>query len=660
MTRRRSAAVTDRADPALWPTVAWPTLSGDQQKIFRAREEAVRLYCQRASLRAIEAATGVPFSSVRRLYERCLQTHADGRLQGLRALVPYEHVKSYRRSATSVRSGPAGKAGAFQQLLERHPELEVLIVHELQAHHVVLRDGPNGLVVSGLSALHKRFRLLCLELGLTQRDYPLVQHEQGIRSLAAAVKSIATRSFELAARAALSQKRSGGVRPNAEGLPLVATIPFDAVEFDGHRVDVRLRIVFERVAGVEESFEIDRVWLLSIIDICSRAILGYHIVLEPEYSRFDVLKTVERALVPWRPHTLTIPGLRFASGAGMPSERFPELGYALWNLFRFDNAKANLAEDTLRVLTDIVGCGVHAGPAYRPNERPHIERFFGTLASVLAHRLPGTTGTGPADPRRHLAELTGTAPAVVRLDELMELTAVAISNYNAASHTSLGGRSPLEMLGYYLREKQSALRWLAEPMRRNLCLLQHEHEGHVRGSIVKGVRPYIHFFGARYTSHALAGRANLIGKPVLLYFDTEDVRALRVFDAAGRELCVVEVQGAWRYTAHTLRMRKEILSLVRARKLHIAYNDDPVQCYLDYLRHSAARRRRSASKAEITRRAIDAAAPVPKAPPGPADKKAQFDCATAPVAAPSEEAQKAKSPVKGKRLVIGSGQVFSR
>lgn len=440
---------------------------------------------------------------------------------------------------------------------------------------------------------------------------------------------------------------------------MVATIPFDAVEFDGHRVDVRLRIVFERVAGVEESFEIDRVWLLTIIDICSRAILGYHIVLEPEYSRFDVLKTVERALVVWRPPTLTIPGLRYAPGAGMPSERFPELGYALWNWFRFDNAKANLAEDTLRVLTDIVGCGVHAGPAYRPNERPHIERFFGTLASVLAHRLPGTTGTGPADPRRHLAELTATAPAVVRLDELMELTAVAVANYNAASHTGLGGRSPLEMLGYYLREKQSALRWLAEPMRRNLCLLQHEHEGHVRGSIVKGVRPYIHFFGARYTSHALAGRADLIGKPVRLYFDTEDVRALRVFDAAGGELCVVDVQGAWHYTAHTLRMRKEILALVRARKLRIAHNDDPVQCYLDYLRDGAARRRRSASKAEIARRAIDAAAAAPKAPPGPV-VNVQFDGATAPVAAPSEPAQKAKSPVKGKRLVIGSGQVFSR
>lgn len=308
-------------------------------------------------------------------------------MQGLRALIPFEHVKSYRRSARITRPGSAGKAGAFALLLERHPELEALIVSELRAHHVVVRQRGNGrLFVSGLGAQHKHLRQLCLELGLTERDYPLVQAEQGIRSLAAAVKSIAMRSFEEAASAALTQKRSGAVRLHTDGLPLVSTQRYDAVEFDGHRVDVRLRVVFEQAAGIEESFEIERVWLLTIIDVCSRAVLGYHIVLEPEYSHFAVLKTVERALVSWSAPTLTIPGLRYAPGAGMPSERFPELGYAVWNWFRFDNARANLAEDTLRVLTEVVGCGAHAGPAYRPNERPHIERFFGTLASVLAHR----------------------------------------------------------------------------------------------------------------------------------------------------------------------------------------------------------------------------------------------------------------------------------
>ncbi|MEZ1459305.1 Mu transposase C-terminal domain-containing protein, partial [Pseudomonas aeruginosa] len=86
------------------------------------------------------------------------------------------------------------------------------------------------------------------------------------------------------------------------------------------------------------------------------------------------------------------------------------------------------------------------------------------------------------------------------------------------------------------------------------------------GSIARGARPYIQFFGASYTSHSLASRADLIGQPVQIYFDVEDVRLLRVFDAGGRELGVVEVQGAWRRTAHTLRMRREILALVRDRK----------------------------------------------------------------------------------------------
>lgn len=660
MNSRYRTVATDRADPSTWPTVAWPLLSTAQQTIFRAREDAVRRYCRREPLRAIEAATGVAFSSVRRLYNRCLQMHADGRVQGFRALIPFERVKSYRRQAKITKPGRGGKAGAFALLLERHPQLEALIVDELREHHVVVRQGSKGqLIVGGLSALQQRFRQTCLDLGLTEHDYPLVQAEQGVRSLAVAVKSIATRTFEEAARAALAQKRSGGVRPNAEGLPMIATVPYDAVEFDGHRVDVRLRVVFERVAGVQESFEIERVWLLTILDICSRAVLGYHIVLESEYSRFDVLKTVERALVPWRAPALTIPGLRYAPGAGMPSERFPELGYAVWDWFRFDNARANLAEDTLRVLTEIVGCGVHAGPAYRPNQRPHIERFFGTFASVLSHRLPGTTGTGTDDPRRRIAEMTSNSAAVVYLDELMELTAVSIANYNATAHESLAGRSPLEILGYSLGEKRMALRWLAEPMRRHLCLLQHEHEGHIRGSIARGVRPYIQFFGANYTSRSLAARADLIGQPVRLYFDAEDVRALRVFDTTGRELFVVEAQGSWRYTAHTLRMRKEIRKLVRERKLRIRRDDDPVRCYLEHLRQSAGKRRRVASKAEIARRTVENAMPGPKAPPGPAEK-AKLAPDKAPDTVQEPDAGTLTGAVKGKRLVIGTGQVFSR
>ena len=77
----------------------------------------------------------------------------------------------------------------------------------------------------------------------------------------------------------------------------------DVVEFDGHRLDVRLKVVVRDPLGFEQEFEIDRLWLLVILDICTRAVLGYHLVLEREYSRYDVIKTIDGR------HTRAIPAL---------------------------------------------------------------------------------------------------------------------------------------------------------------------------------------------------------------------------------------------------------------------------------------------------------------------------------------------------------------
>jgi hypothetical protein len=54
----------------------------------------------------------------------------------------------------------------------------------------------------------------------------------------------------------------GAIRPN------------QVVEFDGHRLDVRLKIVIRDPLGFEQEFEIERIWLQVIIDVCTRAVLG--------------------------------------------------------------------------------------------------------------------------------------------------------------------------------------------------------------------------------------------------------------------------------------------------------------------------------------------------------------------------------------------------
>jgi len=88
-------------------------------------------------------------------------------------------------------------------------------------------------------------------------------------------------------------------------------------EFDGHRLDVRLKVVVRDPLGFEQEFEIERIWLLVIVDVWSRAVLGYHVSLNREYSRYDVIRTIENALAPHRPRQFTLPGVGYGAAGGL-------------------------------------------------------------------------------------------------------------------------------------------------------------------------------------------------------------------------------------------------------------------------------------------------------------------------------------------------------
>src|SRR3546814_6172646 len=81
------------------------------------------------------------------------------------------------------------------------------------------------------------------------------------------------------------------------------------------------------------------------------------------------------------------------------------------------------------------------------DDRPFIERFFGTLEESGFHRLPNTTGTGPGDIRRKDPEIAA-CKYFIQLEDLENLLDVLIANYNGTVHSSLAGRSPLEYLAW--------------------------------------------------------------------------------------------------------------------------------------------------------------------------------------------------------------------
>jgi hypothetical protein len=331
-------------DIGLWPDVDFNALSDAQRIIFSKRRRSIELYAEGETVRLIEERTGINRHQLYFLLDRCRKVDVDGRVVGFPALLKYQRIAPYTRTAplgsAHGAAGGGGLGGAFAFLLEQHPPLTQWLAQKIHKRavtlHQVSTDGQLKTRLSGLGNLHAGFLTQCRAVGVTAADYPLNTDRMGIRSLSAYVTAKILTNFGDAAHAAGATHLKG--MPGATGRSAVRR-PYQVVEFDGHRLDVRLKIVIRDPLGFEQEFEIERIWLLVIIDVCTRAVLGYHLVLSREYSRYDVIKTIEQALTPHRPRTFTLPGVRYGSTGGFPSGKLPELGFAIWERMRLDNAK---------------------------------------------------------------------------------------------------------------------------------------------------------------------------------------------------------------------------------------------------------------------------------------------------------------------------------
>lgn len=646
-----------------WPAFDTGSLPKTQGDAFRRRRTAIELYASGVTLSEIETRTGLHRRQLYRLLARCQAPHDDGRPFGWRAVVPYVHVGSYERTAgTSWSAQPAsadaftgGGAGAFSQLLHTYPALACWIEQSLHAKRITVRQVGTGdglrLRVGGLKALHADFLRQCRSLGVGPSDYPLNTEQLGIRALSATVHREALRSFGRSARLAGAT--------HLKGMPFKSDAPtasqfLDVVEFDGHRLDLRLKIVVRDPLGFEQAFEIERIWLLVIVDVCTRAVLGYHLSLNREYTRYDVIRTIEAALEPHRTPSFTLPGLAYGVGGGFPSSRLPELGYATWQWFKLDNARANLADDVRHALADFIGCYIDAGPTYSPDDRPYIERFFGTVVTRLSSRLPGYTGGHPRDLRRALSDPKDGLRLHVSLTELEELLEASLGAYNGTPHDGLNGRTPLEAVEHSLRVRGAMINWLPEAKRRTLCLMQTPRRSTVRGYLHEGQRPHINFHGVRYTNAVLASTGSFLGQELRVYYNSQDLRTVRAFAPDGGELGLLKAQGAWGEIAHDLKLRQEILRQRGTHRRNAALGPDFLRSFIEHKTAQAKHTRRAASElAQLLRTLVAAPTSVSASGVTPASARASQP----PPGEPGQQPPAVR--VEPQRLSIGTGYAGS-
>jgi hypothetical protein len=363
--------------------------------------------------------------------------------------------------------------------------------------------------------------------------------------------------------------------------------PFERVECDAHKLDARMVVMIPSPHGGVEPRKIHRLWVIVLIDVASRAVLGYHLSLHRECTAEDVLKAVKNALTRWKPRELQFSGTAYAPEAGLPSARHERYLGACWDQFSVDGAMANTCKRVEQQLRDVVGAAIikpqdTSTYACRrsKDDRPFIESFFQQLAAAGFHRLSTTTGSSPRDKRGEDPDAAARRTQF-QLEYAEELLDTLIANYNARPHSSLGYRSPLAQLDLLCSREQRPLRYAEEAQVRRLVGLRQLCT--VRGGIDSGRRPYFQLANARYSAEWLCLRTDLLRKNLRLQIeDEDDARMATVSTVQGLILGAVRAAPPWHRTPHTLYMRTAIRALHRRRLIHLSSMCDAVEELIRY------------------------------------------------------------------------------
>lgn len=571
-------------DVNCWSTPDVGAFNEATRKQYLARQDAVTLYLNGAPDALIRQRSGIGAKQAYRLIrERCLQTHPDGQVYGWRGLIPHMRVHPYRRrKKLRVDNFGLGAAGAMQLLLEGEPELAKAFVKR------ILKSGTG----KKLSQIHKPRDHVAWFVGqLRERGYearnewPFNTASNGYFAVYRYFKSVLAENPRAAARAAggpdLEKKLLSG-----DGVDRPVKHVFERVEMDAHKLDARLCVMVPQLDGDWVPKIIHRLWVIVILDVASRAVLGYHLSLRREVSKDDVLKAIKRALTKWTKRELHFSDVPYQPGAALPSGVRDDWVGLCWDETSVDGALAETCKTVRSVLKDVVGSELldpdnSFAVRRSKDDRPFIESFFRTLGERGFQRLSNTTGGKPQDKRgRDPDEVALTSQFQYEYAE--ELLDVLIANYNAKEHRNLGSRSPLQFMDFAssrtdfsVRRADSNLVGLVVSYRKR-CV--------VRGGAAEGRAPFVNFQLAKYSNEMLSNRHDLVGTEVWVTNHLEDDARLAMCSTLnGQSLGILRASPPWHKLPHSLAVRSASCAAARRGMFSFTEGADGVETFMNFV-----------------------------------------------------------------------------
>lgn len=569
-----------------WPTITDSILNEKNRERFQNRSTAVKMYVEGYPVMEIAKVTGISRSALGKFADRCLETANDGKIMGFRALIPNLPQKLYRRVAEITHKYPeaqGGLSGAFRQTLEQFPDIEEKLVKLVRKI-----NNPDHNVHEkkiGATTIWREFIKLLKEKGVGPTQWPFNTKHLGRKTLQRFLNETLDETF---ARSITTREERAAVAHLAVGTGYAPLLrfeePYDCVEIDAFCINAFFSAEFETPEGTTTAVQLERIWLIAMIEAVSSAVLAYNTVYRSEVSAEDVLRVIRKAINPPERLELTIPGLVYPKDGGLPNEIFPECEGAAWNALLLDGALAHLAQAIHVRARKTIGFEINWGPVGHFEHRPNIERLFSDISSAIFLRMPSTTGSHPHKGRAKDAQENSVSYKILA-EEVEQLLAVHMAQHNVTPSEGISYNCPLDVLHYYINKKSDhfVIRHLPARSGSGAISFPILLTPTVRGGRNSGRRPYVEIDRVHYTNPVLAQTAGLIGKKLTVEMNEDDWRYGKAFLENGAELGIIKAGGRWCQTKHSRKTRKLINSLVAKRELVITSIDDPIQVYLNYL-----------------------------------------------------------------------------
>jgi len=574
--RRNSLPVLEAEELAEWFRPAINHLSEDSQtRYLNAASAVTAVLTGTSTITAAAEQNNLCRKRLRSMAERAVELGPDGTPIGFRVCVPYGVYRAAEIDATAGMPRVAS-SNAFRRVLACHPAIARLV--EAYSHPL-----PPGRPPKSFKRLHDKILTELRRLDLHDY-YPLNAKDKGWRALLRHIRRMRVEGEPWAfddvacdsspAQTSLWEAYRGRV--------------FDRTEFDAHRIDVETLISVTLPNGAQAARKITALWLLAEVETESRAIVGWVLRVGRSYNNLDVATCFARAMQPWSPRELTVPGLEYAPNAGMPAG-IPGVAAAMRSrCVALDNAKAHHS-----LMLEEAFCRAHDGVMlfgrpHEPRSRPIVEQLFLRLEKGGLRLI-----AGGFEPATRLGEdsvrISDFSPEdhPVQMHLLEQLVDVIIANYNATPHPALGSMSPLQ----YLQTRSQAPGWTYMPSDRaelaremGSVLIPVE----VKGNFDSKIMPHVNYMYVKYRAPELDGRWELVGKTVYAKIYRHDLRTITLYHSATQPIGMLRAMSPWSQTPHDETTRRLICQWSKAQDgLEIVGAECAVSAYLAFLRRKA-------------------------------------------------------------------------